>query len=557
MKRKSGFFFLKEMKGMKPYNILLFLSIAAVTFFFHFYNLGYSELSNDETEAVIYSAYLAHGIDHPFLLGSLFIFSHPPVRILVNIPFMLLFGASETVMRFPHALFGALAIIPLYLIGERLYGKKEAMLACLFYAVSGVSAINNESQGVGIYLFFVLLALYYLVLFLNDKEPERESSHLLRASISLIIATYTYLEAVVFVLPILYFVIRKKGFSAWKEQTIRRAAMVYLAGVLVYFTFWWLMPNVAHRLGYINKSSGGNVFHIFDRFSELGSFNGLLILKQYIEYNSFFSVFLLILGITAGAYLLRKEEGFFVNSLYLLPHIFAWTFILRNIVMHPMYDFPLVALLAAAGLIKLLDILKNRAQLLRQGLMVTIALCLLLSAWHHYVAHNQDSLEFSSDNFVFGQTTNRPIRLGSKAAGYYIRTHSEDVTENVFDGNGAISFYSGRLEKNRDLYNLLEEASEANNQTILSESPDWPNVRYVVIKDNHELWDYAQTHFLLEAVVTLKEQPVLYIFNALQPPSRTAPELIVSEQYETQYDNTFTHWRQVAPWFLLRIQKRL
>lgn len=552
MKRESGFF----LKKIGPYTICFFLSIG-LTFFFHFYNLGYGEFSNDETEVVTYSAYLAHGIDHPIFFGSLFIFTHPPVRVLVNIPFTLLFGASEAVMRFPHALFGALAIVPLYLIGEKLYGKKEAILACLLYAVSGVSAINNESQGVGIYVFFVLLALYYLALFLDDKEPKRESSYLLCASISLTIATYTYLEAIVFALPILYFVIRKKGFNAWKKQGIRRAALVYLAGVLVYFTFWWLMPNVAHRLGYINKSSGGNIFHIFRRLYEMGTFNGWLILKQYIEYNSFFSVFLLILGITAGVYLLRKEHGFLVNSLYLLPHIFAWTFILTNIVMHPMYDFPLVALLAAAGLIKLLGILKNRAQLLRQGLIVTIALCLLLSGWHHYVAHNQDSIEFSSDNFVFGQTTNRPIRLGSKAAGYYIRTRSEDVTENVFDGNGAISFYSGRLEKNRDFYNLLEEASEANNQTILSESPDWPNLRYVVIKKNHELWEYAQTHFFLEAVVTLKGQSVLYIFNALEPPSRTPPELIVSEQYERQYDNQFTHWRQVAPWFLLRIQKRL
>lgn len=77
-------------------------------------------------------------------------------------------------MRFPHALFGGLSTIIVYLIGRKAYGKKEALLSSGIYTVSGVSAINRQNQGVGIFVFFTLLALYYLYNFLEVQERKKE-----------------------------------------------------------------------------------------------------------------------------------------------------------------------------------------------------------------------------------------------------------------------------------------------------------------------------------------------------------------------------------------------
>lgn len=550
-----------KLANLNKRQVLLLSGITAVSLFFHFYNLGYGEFSNDETIAVTYSAYFMHGFDNPLFFGSLFIYPHPPVRILVNIPFMLLFSVSETVLRFPHALFGALTIIPLYLSGEKLYGRKAAILAGLLYAVSGVSAVNRQSQGVGIYVFFVLLAFYYLILFIEDKGDKSEAHHLLLVSLSLTIATFTYLEAIVFSAPVLYFILRKKRRGTLTDPSVRKAGLVYFAGLVIYALFWFIMPAVAYRLGYINTASSGNLEHIAKRASGLLTLNIVPILIQYIKYNSVFGVTLLTGGITAGIYFLKWKQGFLINALYLLPHLLVWTFVLNPIIMHPMYDFPLVALLAAGGLGKLLDVLKHHRHLL--GIVqITIGLCLILSGWHHYVAHNQDAIEFSPKNLVFWETTNSPIRLGTKGAGYYIRSHSQDITEQIFGyGTGSAGFYAGRLDKNNDIRKLLTTEEIKNVDDLsrsISQSQNWKNVRYIVMTvSNKVLWNYAQAHYALKAVVTVKGEPSLYIFDTREAPDVVAVDTIPLEKYEILYNQKYGHWRETVPWFLTMARERL
>lgn len=128
---------------------LLLVCMTLISLFFHLYNLGY-EFSNDETIVARTTVQFMHGFINPVFFGSIFIFEHPPIRVLVNVPFVLLFGTTEAVMRFPHALFGGMSTIIVYVIGRKAYGKKGALLSSGMYAVSGISAINRQNQGVGI-----------------------------------------------------------------------------------------------------------------------------------------------------------------------------------------------------------------------------------------------------------------------------------------------------------------------------------------------------------------------------------------------------------------------
>lgn len=526
--------------------VLLLLCLIIVSLFFHLYHLQYGELSNDETNAATASVEFMHGFINPVFFGSLLIYDHPPIRILVNVPFILLFGTSEAVMRFPHALFGALATMIVYLIGRKAYGRKEAILACSLYAVSGVSAINNNMEGVGIYVFFTLLALYYLLLFLEDRESKSEARHLLLAVASLIVATYTYLEAVVFIIPVLYFAWRKKGSSILKDRGCRLAGLVYLSALVVYCVVWSIMPAVAYRLGYINKVSAGNFSHIADRASGVTIYNNTVdIFLQYVSYNSIFSVALLLVGITVGFYFLRGKREFVVNSLYLLPHIFVWAFLLRPIMYHALYDFPFLALLAAAGLGRLLDAIKDRPKFIRFGVVSGVVLSIILAGWHNYIT------------FAYS-----PIRLGSKAAGYYVRTHSHDVTDQVFIyGTGSAAYYAGRLDKNNDIRRELgqELISDLDGlDRAIAKSENWTKVKYLIItQDNLVLWNYANKNYSLEAIVTVRGDPSLYILNTSKQTSSISPVVIISEQYEERYNKEFGHWRETLPWFLPMAQERL
>lgn len=534
------------------------LIVVLVSAFFHFYNLGLSEFVNDETIAANYLIRVLYGFDNPLFFGSLFIYPHPPVRILASIPFVLLFGMTEFAMRFPNALFGTFAIFPLYGAGRQLYGRQVALLSSLLYAISGVSAVNRQGQGVGIYVFFVLLAFYYLVRFIKENDQARTSRYMLIVSMALTIATYTYLEAIMFMLPVVYFVARKYGIGGFiRVKGIRKASFLYLSALTVYFLLWYIMPQIALRFGYIRSENAGNVVHLNERLSGVGAFNLFDIFVQYIEYNSLFYFLLVLLGIIAAVYWGWSEEGTRINTFFVLPHLLIWTVFFKNIVMHPMYDLALIALLAAGGLVKTLSWLRERSQAFGQSFALLMAVFIGLSAWHHYVAHNQSQISFKVENGLIGGTVNRPIQLGSKAAGYFVRMHSPSVTDRVFTlGTGSAEFYSGRLQVKSPLPG--NEIETLDDVLTLMQSSGWHSVRYVIItRDNYVLWEYVQANYALEAIVTVKGAPSLYLFNALAVPAETSPQLLASEQYEAAYDKAFSNWRETLPWFLLLAQERL
>ncbi len=545
--------FIKNIKE----NRWIFLT-ALISIFFYFYNLGLSEFVNDETIAINYLVRVMYGSVNPLFAGSLFIYAHPPVRLLVNIPFALLFGMSETALRFPHALFGSLAIFPLYHIGLRLYGKQTALLASLLYAISGASAVNRQAQGVGIYVFFILLAFYYLIQFINENEPTQASRYLLFVSISLIVASYTYLEAIMFVLPVIYFIIKKKGMISFlKDKGTQRASALYIIALMTYFALWNIMPQIAHKLGYIHIENAGNISHLSERLSSIGAFNLFNIFTQYIQYNSWFYFLILLMGFVAVGYSGWREKETRINMIYLFPHLIVWVVLFKNIMMHPMYDLALIALLAASGLIKLSTWFKTHSQLLGWGFSLIIGFFMVLSAWHHYLAHNQNQIPLTITNGIFSHTVNRPIQIGSKTAGYFIRTNSQSAADTVFtSGTGAVDFYSGRLHVKgalpRNAINTVEDIS------ILTQAQSWESVRYMVITtDNYVLWEYAQQNYALEAIVTVRGNPSLYLFNTLRLPTTIPPQILPSEQYDTEYDDLFNDWHETLPWFLLLVKERL
>ncbi len=537
--------------------------LVAVALFFHVYNLGYGEFTNDETQVATATGWMSYGLVNPLFFGSIFIFDHPPARVLVNLPFILTLGTSEFVLRLPHALFGAMSVIPLYLVGKKLYGQGVALLAGAMYVVSGAGVVNGQAQGVGIYVLAVLCTLYYLVLFLQGDDGPGSAPNLVKASIALSIATYTYLEAVAFLPAMIFMVVREKGAAVLRDRQMVKAGLIYGLSLLAYAVLWLFLPIVARERGYV-LSGTGNLGHFLDRAAGLGAFNVLRMGRQYVSYNSFFFAILLLVGVVAGIYWLHGHRSFQHNLVFVLPHLLVWTFLFRNMMMHPMYDLALIALLAAAGLREVIGALRG-PNYVRWAAYVVIALLLGLSAWHRFVAFSQGIIEPTARNLVFfldPNTLGIPIRAGSRAAGYYVRTHSADATEQVFTyGSGSVAYYAGRLDKSNALRERLvtgQVRTDTDLAEAISSSPDWPQVRYVVISTKHELlWNYAHAHYLLEAVVTVDDQPSLFVFDARRPAQAVSPEVIASERYDRLFQRRFGHWRETLPWFWPMARERL
>ncbi len=76
--------------------------------------------------------------------------------------FLLPLGQAETMARLPAALFGFLSVWGIFLLGKILFGKKEALLAALFSAVSVYSIYySQQARGYSGLLFFSILSLYF------------------------------------------------------------------------------------------------------------------------------------------------------------------------------------------------------------------------------------------------------------------------------------------------------------------------------------------------------------------------------------------------------------
>ncbi|MDT7541297.1 MAG: Dolichyl-phosphate-mannose-protein mannosyltransferase [Acidobacteriota bacterium] len=72
--------------------------------------------------------------------------------------------SDEAALRFPNVLFGALTILPLFLLTHSLFDRRTALLAAAFWAV-GVNAItyNRIAKEDTLLVFFMLFAFYFYI----------------------------------------------------------------------------------------------------------------------------------------------------------------------------------------------------------------------------------------------------------------------------------------------------------------------------------------------------------------------------------------------------------
>ena len=545
-----------------PKSVAILSVITILSGFFHFYNLGF-EYVGDETHVVTAAAQFLHGIISPKLFGSIFIFGHPPIRVLINIPFMLLFGTTEHVMRFPHALFGTLSTILVYLIGEKSFGRQQGIIAALLYAVSGVSAVNRQSQGVGVYTFLLLLALFYYLRYFDENSERKSNQFFLIATISLIIATYTYLEAVVFWVPIIAFLVLQQGRTIYQNKSILRTLFLYGFALGLYFFFWSYLPILAHQLGYVNKEISGNLPHILGRGSEIQFYNNIgEVFLQYVSYNSIFFVILLTAGLFAFLLLIRKTHSNWFCFFYGIPHFLVWAVLFQQIVMHPMYDMPFFTILAGAGLSEILK--RVQFSYFRTIFIGFLVGGIVLTGLHNFMVHNQHKLSTTTDHFVFwlpSNTSRYPVS-GAKAAGYYIRAHSQDINDRVFVSEAeAVNFYAGRLNVSNQIDRMLRNNEIENIKDLadaMADIDNWEKVKYLVITRDHELlWEYVTEAYPLNAVVFVDSEPKLYIFSANPFGANVDVEYLFAEQYEELFNRMYGTWQKIIPWFLPMVSERL
>src|SRR3990167_9544121 len=109
-----------------------------------------------------------HGVFMPLIFKSFGDYK-PGIYVYLTVPSIAVFGLTEFAVRFPSALFGALAVIGIYLFTNLLFpGKKIGYLAALFLAVMPWHLhFSRGGWEVNVFATLLLFAAYFLLLSLS------------------------------------------------------------------------------------------------------------------------------------------------------------------------------------------------------------------------------------------------------------------------------------------------------------------------------------------------------------------------------------------------------
>lgn len=497
----------------------LFIIPMIISFFFHFYRLGYSEFAGDEASPLRFTITFLYGFVDPKFFGSFFLFHHPPLRILINVPMVMAFGTNEFVVRFLGAFLGFLSIFLIYKISEESFNKKTALLASFLYAVCGLSLINRLSMGVGPFVFFSLLAFYFTVKFYKATSERKEFLYLFIASISIALTVLFYLEAVLFLPGILYAVIKKKGFAIFKQKRFWKSVMIFPILLLLFIVPWVLIPHMVPGIDAVG--SYGYMLQRVDDSSALNIFEGLSVL---IAYNSVYFVALIFIGIVISLIFLIKKIEMKLIILYILFFYIFFTFLVSTPTIHHMHALPFLIIMASSGLIVVFDYLRNRAA--RYMFLAIILAVLVLSSLHVYSV-----LDGNEKTGIW----HTPIKNGWKAAGYFIRENTDTMDYYFADEDG----YKTRIYTGRRYYGDMNSFFD----DIGTE--EWSKVKYILLtRVDTPVWDYVNENYELSATIYVGNEPSLYIFGREEADSQT----LHNEDYDGVFDQEYGNAYNMLPY---------
>jgi len=120
-----------------------------------------------------------------------------PIMTYSTIPFVAILGLNEFSVRLTSVFWGIVGIYAIYLLGQTAYNKKIGLLSALFLSISPwhIHFSRVSLEGLTPYLSFTMLGVFYWLLYLKKTKLKDG----VKASIFLVLATYSYFPARIFI----------------------------------------------------------------------------------------------------------------------------------------------------------------------------------------------------------------------------------------------------------------------------------------------------------------------------------------------------------------------
>jgi len=345
--------------------LILFLSFYL---FSSIYSLDMREFSEGEDEIinVMHAIKLSNFTSSPEQLMRPFVINRLPFAYLFITPVPLFFPSNEITLRLPGIIFGVLIIPLLFITTENMFGRKTALISVAFYVCSGIFSINRLTLGIGTCIFFILFSFTFFSKSLKVLETTKSSRLLSYSALSLLIASLTFQDSVMFSFPILFLVIYRHIRQNIALRVIIRRVFIfgglYYGGLLLYYILGFGVYAIYQNMqnNPIQPANFEPVVHWVRRLEGAAMTNNNLetYFNAYTSYNSMPFVVLLCIGLIFS--FVKNKKQVLTILFFIAPHALAWLIIIDGpLLEHPLFILPLLCALAASGIVCLFDFLSK------------------------------------------------------------------------------------------------------------------------------------------------------------------------------------------------------
>jgi len=557
--------FTRNMSKSKKFKVFLkdnifFLGALAICIFLVFYNLGEIEFwGEDEAQTLLYASRFIVGLKNHSLSNATSIYSNSTLSfvMLIQVPFILLFGVCELASRMPAAIVTVLTLFVIYKIGLLFLDRKSANFLALLYGVSGAVGLFKSSIGVGFYIFFILLGFYNIEKFLYAPDEGERGKYLnLQAGlIFVVLALISVLDAYFFIpffLIILLVNIRRIG--------VRKFLLSLIAPLAIFISFIYFEFILARKLTGMNNAT---YRHFLGRKGSLElTFN----FKEFIQglitsYSIYFLILfmfsLIVLIVLLAAGKIRIPGPLWRSALLFSFHFFVWMFLMEKENGHSLNSYPVMLLIIAfafmvvSGLIEENKFLSTGKRVTLKTFLAALAVVIIcLNFYHTFIIFNNlypDKEKYPGiympgkipAGYVWGH------KVGIKSAAYLLRE------DNFFTG-GMVSHYGSAFNF---IYMggeiIVYNSSNAIEYMMAGENIEKNyKIRYIAVSpgfSNKDYLDYIDSQGFKKIIITHGDEEIYYIYDILN----TCGEIVVigRDQYDREYNKKYTDIDVALPYF--------
>src|SRR4030042_42529 len=518
----------KNFAGFLKNNLLVIIALG-ICIFLVFYNLGEIEFwGEDEAQTLLYASRFIIGLKNHSMANATSLYSNTTLSfvMLIQVPFILLFGVCELASRMPAAFVTILTLLVIYKIGLLFLNRKAANFLALLYALSGATGLFKSSIGVGFYIFFILLAFYNIEKFLYapDEKERGKFLNLQTGLIFVVLALTSVLDAYLFVpffAVLLLANIRKTG--------IKRFLLSLITPVILFISFIYFEFILAKQLTGMNNATYENLLGRKEGLKL--TFNFKEFIQGFITSYSIYFVILFTISLIAVIVLVAAKKirtpGILKRIILLFSlHFVIWMFLIDKENGHLMNAYPVAMLIIAFAFESISNLIKER-KFIKNGTGITVkvlavavlAVLLCFNFYHTFIVFNDLSPAKEKypaiympgkipAGYVWGH------KVGIKSAAYLLRkddfftgglvSHQGSAFNFIYMGGEIIVYNSSNAIE----YMMAgEDITKKYKIRYIAISPDFFNKEYL---------EYIDSKNFKKIIITYDDEEIYYIYDILK-----------------------------------------